>query len=58
MLKKSKKTAWVLIHVLYVCIKFHRKITFFVANAKKAKFYVVEHYLEALKFIFFAETKQ
>ena len=42
-----------------MCVhKVSRKNNFFVACAKKTKNYVVKHYLEALKFVFFAETKQ
>ena len=58
MLKKSEKSCTVRLHVLCACIKFYGKITFFVTCAKKTKKYVIERYLEALKFVFFAETKQ
>jgi hypothetical protein len=50
--KNLKKVARIRLHVLCVCIKFHEKITFFVACAKKTKNCVVERYLEALKFVF------
>ena len=42
--------AWVRLHVLCACIKFHGKITFLWRKKKK---YVVKCYLETLKFIFF-----
>ena len=43
----------------FMCVhKVSRKINFFVACAKKTKNYVVKRYLEALKFVFFAEAKQ
>ena len=42
-----------------MCVhKVSRKNIFFEACAKKAKNYVMKHYLEAPKFIFFAEVKQ
>ena len=58
MLKSLKKVAPVRLHILCVSIKFHSKITLFVACANKTKNCVVKHYLETLKFVFFTDTKQ
>ena len=44
--------------MFYVCKKVSRKITFFVACAKKTKNYVVKRYLKAHKFFFFIKKKQ
>ena len=46
------------ISIFYVCAEsFTGKTTFFVACAKKTKDCAAEHYLEALKFVFFTATK-
>ena len=43
----------------FMCVhKVLRKNNFFVVCAKNTKYCVVERYLEALKFVFFVETKQ
>ena len=58
MLKKSEKGGMGTSSCSMCVHKVSRKNNFFVACGKKPKNYVEEHYLEALKFVFFLETKQ